>query len=566
MAPSSGSRSSSADSFATARTTISEVDSCEEKCVPASSDSAQGRRNDVFVSFFDRSGASIESTPSARPNNEDESGIELQIPGSEAVRYFPLGLKETQVDAFNRIKPLFERLLAQHITRRSPPRSSTTHRPMAIRLMMLGGTLRDAEPNIVIFCVPEIRRNVSQFLNTDKLIQSCVKDDLRSDVATFRLTVWGCAPSLQPRRPAEPFGHSSSRERITVPQTSAVTGVLHKQWLSLVDGLSPARVRDGRGGQRGRGGGISQSGFQHHSAPSMSFSKGTRHSYAASSSSSGFPLLSPDGYSYYSRPAGGPQRQLYRPPPPEYYWKEPSVVRARMACQTCGKRRTHGDASQPICRGCNTTSRIRSHGSRGIHADTVAKSHDQQLARIMLMIGPVLFPTIKLNFNDLLCGTTIFFSTTGNQSNTALNLLSRLNGTYRNRNASNLHSKLASAYIGNDTFNMSTCRGGRSHDGHSAGSSAASNLQSEHVAFADVASYWGGPESQLPVFKNTGVRQEAVFFSLTTHRVSTCFCYWILASEEEFKQTTILASWVYWALKEIPLLYGSIPAKNIGQL
>lgn len=127
----------------------------------------------------------------------EETGIEIRISKSKTICYFPAKLGDAHFERFHNIKPSTERLLVQYVTRRSLLRGSTRYKPMVIRLMLLGTTPIDARPHIVVFCAPEMRKRLQQFLYKVELIKACCKDDSQQGLCTFGVTVCGCAPQLR---------------------------------------------------------------------------------------------------------------------------------------------------------------------------------------------------------------------------------------------------------------------------------------------------------------------------------------------------------------------------------
>lgn len=127
----------------------------------------------------------------------EETGIEIRISKSKTIFYFPVKLGDAHFERFHNIKPSIERLLVQYVTRKSLLRGPTRYKPMVIRPMLLGKTLLDAGPHIVVFCTPEMRKRLQHFLDKDELIKACCKDDSQQGLSAFGVTVCGCAPQLR---------------------------------------------------------------------------------------------------------------------------------------------------------------------------------------------------------------------------------------------------------------------------------------------------------------------------------------------------------------------------------
>ncbi len=140
---------------------------------------------------------SQQSTQAATMSGSEERGIELRISKSKTIRHFSGRLNEAHIEHFHIIRPSVEKLLVRYVTRKSFLRGSMPYKPMVVRPMLLGNTLLDARPHIVVFCAPDMRKRIQGFLDTDRLIKACCKDDSRRGFSKFGITVCGCAPKLR---------------------------------------------------------------------------------------------------------------------------------------------------------------------------------------------------------------------------------------------------------------------------------------------------------------------------------------------------------------------------------
>ncbi|KAJ6782845.1 hypothetical protein PWT90_02844 [Aphanocladium album] len=140
---------------------------------------------------------SNESTQTASSSNIEDAGKELPLSKSKSTRYFPGRLSEEQISRFYAIIPSVERLLAQHLARKTLLGGCRRHKPMVIRPMLLGAAMMDAKPHIVVFCASEMRKRVKKFLDTDELVRACCKPENCPDLPTFGVAVCGFAPDLR---------------------------------------------------------------------------------------------------------------------------------------------------------------------------------------------------------------------------------------------------------------------------------------------------------------------------------------------------------------------------------
>ena len=100
---------------------------------------------------------------------------------------------------FNEVIPEIERLLLSHIRSNRFFSSSTRHKPMAIRLMVLGKTESDAEECMVVFCSADLLKRVEQFFKKDPIVRDlCTPRD--NTVPSFKVIV-----NAQPPRPRATF-------------------------------------------------------------------------------------------------------------------------------------------------------------------------------------------------------------------------------------------------------------------------------------------------------------------------------------------------------------------------
>jgi hypothetical protein len=109
---------------------------------------------------------------------------------------FNTGIDELYTTRFYSIQPTIESLLLQYVKRKSFLRSTGRHKPMVIRLLLLGNTELDAKPHIVVFCAPEMRKRVQHFFDTDEIVKAHYKPEEKT-LPSFDVAVCGCAPQLR---------------------------------------------------------------------------------------------------------------------------------------------------------------------------------------------------------------------------------------------------------------------------------------------------------------------------------------------------------------------------------
>jgi hypothetical protein len=135
----------------------------------------------------------------ATPNTVDtssERGTELRLSSTTTLLSFNSGIDEVFTKRFYAIQPSVESLLLQYTQRKSFLRNPGRHKPMVIRLMLLGAAKNVAEPHIVVFCAREMRKRVQHFFDTDELIKTFYKP-ADAFLPSFEVAVCGCAPQLR---------------------------------------------------------------------------------------------------------------------------------------------------------------------------------------------------------------------------------------------------------------------------------------------------------------------------------------------------------------------------------
>lgn len=107
-----------------------------------------------------------------------------------------VSIEQNYFDRFHTIQPLIERLLIDYCHRRSLFRSSSRLQTLATRPMLVGATVRDAKPHIVVFCEADMRKRIQHFFDRNALVKSYYKPS-DPGLPSFEVVVSGTAPKLR---------------------------------------------------------------------------------------------------------------------------------------------------------------------------------------------------------------------------------------------------------------------------------------------------------------------------------------------------------------------------------
>lgn len=123
-------------------------------------------------------------------------GTELRLSRTKAVTVFNNKMEEVAVSRFYDIQVSVESLLLAYTRRKTLLGGSSRHKPMSARLLNVGRTVKEAKPHIVVFCVPEMRKKVQRFFDTDEIVKAfCRPSD--PNLPSFEVVVCGQAPQLR---------------------------------------------------------------------------------------------------------------------------------------------------------------------------------------------------------------------------------------------------------------------------------------------------------------------------------------------------------------------------------
>ncbi|CEJ93168.1 hypothetical protein VHEMI08777 [[Torrubiella] hemipterigena] len=131
-----------------------------------------------------------------RSIEEEDCGKELYISEHNSTRAFSLKIDALSIARFNGIRPTVESLLWNYTNKKRFLKHGSRRNPMSIRLLMLGDSISNAKPAIVVFCIPEMRKKIQNFFDTHDLIKAFYAPEEAGE-PKFRVVVCAHPPRLR---------------------------------------------------------------------------------------------------------------------------------------------------------------------------------------------------------------------------------------------------------------------------------------------------------------------------------------------------------------------------------
>lgn len=120
----------------------------------------------------------------------------LPITKSKTLIAYNITMRDEYLARFWTIQPLVETLLVEYSRRKSLFREPTPVQTIAIRPMLVGTTVLNAKPHIVVFCAAGMRKRIQHFFDTNETVRDFYRPSNQS-IVSFEVAVCGCAPKLR---------------------------------------------------------------------------------------------------------------------------------------------------------------------------------------------------------------------------------------------------------------------------------------------------------------------------------------------------------------------------------
>ncbi|KAI5917053.1 hypothetical protein F4810DRAFT_94876 [Camillea tinctor] len=143
-------------------------------------------------SFTDSSYSSQSTTPSRRQTGCSSKPFTL-LHKKKNICLIEKPIDQKVRDRFKEVQPHFERLLLEEMRIHQKP--GTRYKPMSMRLAMMGISVEDASPHVVVLCHPDHRGYVQAFVKKEIVVDIFQPRD--SNVPSFEVAVIGNAPRLR---------------------------------------------------------------------------------------------------------------------------------------------------------------------------------------------------------------------------------------------------------------------------------------------------------------------------------------------------------------------------------
>lgn len=127
---------------------------------------------------------------------EEDYGQELYISEHNTTRVFNIDIDASSKLRFLGIRPSVESLLWKYTNKKRFLSRGSRRNPMSIRLLMLGDSLSNAKPAIVVFCIPEMRKKIQHYFDTHELIKAFYAPE-EANEPSFQVVVCAHPPQLR---------------------------------------------------------------------------------------------------------------------------------------------------------------------------------------------------------------------------------------------------------------------------------------------------------------------------------------------------------------------------------
>lgn len=126
-------------------------------------------------------------------SNED-NGTEVYISEDYTIRVFGGTIDDIYMTRYRGILPTLESQLYRWTKKRNLLTFANQRRSISTRLLLVGDSASSAKPTILVFCVPELRKRIQRYFDTNNYIKSCYAPKAENE-PKFPVIVC-CSPQL----------------------------------------------------------------------------------------------------------------------------------------------------------------------------------------------------------------------------------------------------------------------------------------------------------------------------------------------------------------------------------